>query len=92
MNVSAKLMKKDEMPMHGPSKKCGHIWRVTRLIKNKKKRLNCFSLFELSGGGRTRTCDLWVMSPTSYHCSTPRYATAKVLLFRDLSKVWCRKL
>jgi len=24
-------------------------------------------------GGRTRTDDLWVMSPTSYHCSTPRY-------------------
>ncbi len=25
-----------------------------------------------SSGGRTRTYDLWVMSPTSYHCSTPR--------------------
>ena len=24
-------------------------------------------------GGRIRTYDLWVMSPTSYHCSTPRY-------------------
>ena len=23
-------------------------------------------------GGRIRTCDLWVMSPTSCHCSTPR--------------------
>ena len=23
-------------------------------------------------GGRTRTCDLRVMSPTSYHCSTPQ--------------------
>ena len=23
-------------------------------------------------GGKTRTYDLWVMSPTSYHCSTPR--------------------
>ena len=26
----------------------------------------------LSCGGKTRTYDLWVMSPTSYHCSTPR--------------------
>ena len=24
------------------------------------------------GGGRIRTYDLWVMSPTSYYCSTPR--------------------
>src|SRR5438093_1462119 len=23
-------------------------------------------------GGRIRTCDLWVMSPTSFRCSTPR--------------------
>ena len=27
----------------------------------------------ISSGGRIRTYDLWVMSPTSYHCSTPRY-------------------
>ena len=27
-------------------------------------------------GGRIRTYDLWVMSPTSYHCSTPRYLFA----------------
>ena len=27
-----------------------------------------------SCGGKTRTYDLWVMSPTSYHCSTPRYS------------------
>ena len=26
----------------------------------------------ISSGGRIRTYDLWVMSPTSYHCSTPR--------------------
>jgi len=28
----------------------------------------------LGSGGRIRTSDLWVMSPTSCHCSTPRYA------------------
>ena len=27
----------------------------------------------LSSGNRTRTCDLRVMSPTSYHCSIPRF-------------------
>jgi hypothetical protein len=33
-------------------------------------------------GDRTRTDDLWVMSPTSYHCSTPRcFVGAKVLFF-----------
>lgn len=26
-----------------------------------------------SCGDPTRTNDLWVMSPTSYHCSTPRF-------------------
>ena len=26
----------------------------------------------LCSGGRIRTSDLWVMSPTSYHCSTPQ--------------------
>ena len=25
----------------------------------------------VGSGGRIRTCDLRVMSPTSYHCSTP---------------------
>ena len=38
-----------------------------------------FSL--LSGGGQTRTDDLWVMSPTSYHCSTPRYFDCKDTTF-----------
>ena len=36
-----------------------------RLSLRKKQPLNCC-------GGKTRTYDLWVMSPTSYHCSTPR--------------------
>ena len=27
----------------------------------------------LCSGGRIRTSDLWVMSPTSCHCSTPQY-------------------
>ena len=40
----------------------------------------------VSCGGSTRTNDLWVMSPTSYHCSTPRYFVgAKVLLLFELS-------
>ena len=47
----------------------------------------------LSCGGKTRTYDLWVMSPTSYHCSTPRYsryhfliASAKVYITFQTSK------
>ena len=30
-------------------------------------------MIALGSGDRTRTDDLWVMSPTSYHCSTPHY-------------------
>jgi hypothetical protein len=29
--------------------------------------------FRIGSGGRIRTSDLWVMSPTSCHCSTPRH-------------------
>ena len=31
----------------------------------------------LCSGGRIRTSDLWVMSPTTYHCSTPQYILIK---------------
>ena len=31
-----------------------------------------FNFIYLSSGEPTRTTDLWVMSPTSYHCSTPQ--------------------
>ena len=40
----------------------------------------------ISCGGSTRTNDLWVMSPTSYHCSTPRYRTAKIIQYARISK------
>ncbi len=33
----------------------------------------------LGGGGGIRTPDLWVMSPTSYRCSTPRHSYSIVL-------------
>ncbi len=35
----------------------------------------------IGSGGRTRTCDLRVMSPTSYHCSTPQCLTAAKIHF-----------
>lgn len=41
----------------------------------------------LSSGSQTRTDDLWVMSPTSCHCSIPQFASAKVMLFFDVSSV-----
>ena len=41
----------------------------------------------ISCGDRTRTCDLWVMSPTSYHCSTPRsFVPAKVRRISETAK------
>ena len=46
---------------------------------------------KISCGDRTRTCNLRVMSPTSYHCSTPRCSICKssqkkhsVCLFRKI--------
>ena len=35
--------------------------------------------FVRGSGGRIRTSDLWVMSPTSCHCSTPRYHDSTAL-------------
>ena len=40
-------------------------------------------------GGRIRTSDLWVMSPTSCHCSTPRqsrHSYAPVFVFGDAGR------
>ena len=36
-------------------------------------RTDIFSVHNVGCGGWIRTTDLWVMSPTSCHCSTPRY-------------------
>ena len=41
---------------------------TNRINKKKENHIR----FSLSSGGRDRTSGLWVMSPTSYHCSTPR--------------------
>ena len=38
-------------------------------------------LQRFSCGDRTRTYDLWVMSPTSYHCSTPRLIVVQKYCF-----------
>lgn len=40
---------------------------------DKEKSSGRFQSSFLGSGGRTRTCDLVVMSHTSCHCSTPRY-------------------
>ena len=48
-------------------------WRGGERAHEKKKRLSLQKKQPLCCcGGKTRTYDLWVMSPTSYHCSTPR--------------------
>lgn len=49
--------------------------------ENKKKTEHLLLSLRLSGGRRTRTTDLWVMSPTSYHCSIPRFALQRYCLF-----------
>ena len=48
-------------------------WRGGERAHEKRKRLSLRKKQPLiCCGGKTRTYDLWVMSPTSYHCSTPR--------------------
>ena len=50
--------------------------------KIKQKRRNILEYFFFkSCGGSIRTNDLWVMSPTSYHCSTPRFYFAKIIFY-----------
>ena len=59
-----------------------HIKQKKRTHENHESLLSC--------GGPTRTNDLWVMSPTSYHCSTPRYfVSAKILLFCYETNFYC---
>ena len=41
-------------------------------VLKQKKEIAFYNFLSISCGGPTRTDDLWVMSPTSYHCSTPR--------------------
>ncbi len=43
-----------------------------KICHDNKQKKEPISRFLLGCGGLTRTSDLWVMSPTSYHCSTPR--------------------
>ncbi len=38
----------------------------------------------VGSGGRIRTCDLRVMSPTSYHCSTPHRCFVFDVRFEDV--------
>ena len=40
-------------------------------------------------GGRIRTSDLWVMSPTSYHCSTPRFVIQRYTKFLNIQIFFC---
>ncbi len=47
----------------------GQYFRTTPL---KKAQIISLCLKSLGSGGWIRTNDLWVMSPTSFHCSTPR--------------------
>ena len=62
----------------------------TGTIKNRLLLQPVF--FDLGSGGRIRTNDLRVMSPTSYHCSTPHSllhcwkTSAKILHFFESTK------
>ena len=60
----------------------GYEPNESHLIKTKKPLINQ-GLFLFSSGGWIRTNDFWVMSPTSYLCSTPQYGfnNAKIHYF-----------
>ena len=62
----------------------------------KKNTLEDLNLQGLCGGRRTRTSDLWVMSPTSYHCSIPQciyvvLTSAKVATIGESNDMFCVK-
>ena len=49
--------------------------RTTRIIRSSQQKTSAPHGADVSGsGGGIRTPDLWVMSPTSCRCSTPRHA------------------
>ena len=59
----------------------------TIAYRQQKRRTPMRNASIISCGDRTRTCDLWVMSPTSYHCSTPRsFVPAKVRRISETAK------
>ncbi len=65
-------MKSKQTPEMGKAPKYGNF--VTTLLPEKVKALLIQSFHGLiSSGGWIRTNDFWVMSPTSYLCSTPQY-------------------
>ena len=70
-------------------KKEGRISAQERTKKDGEQNCSPFS-----SGRRNRTSGLWVMSPTSYHCSTPRCilnSCAKILLFFNSAKFSAEK-
>jgi hypothetical protein len=50
----------------------------TDQMSRNEKRPTEVDLFSLSSGGRTRTYDLWVMSPTSYQLLHPAEWAANI--------------
>ena len=71
---------------------CFVVFFVRHFIERHKKRIP-FNGILSSCGGRTRTCDLWVMSPTSYLCSTPRsFGTAKVVIIFKYTSFFSEKI
>ena len=65
-----------------------------RRITHKRKNLVNYSftrfLFYLGSGNRTRTCDLWVMSPTSYQLLHPAlFGNTKVVYYSGKTNSGC---
>ena len=76
-------------------KKKSQDWlKIAHYLEGNKKNRSLIAtcLSNLGSGGRIRTDDLRVMSPTSYHCSTPhslissRKSGAKVRTFSRPTK------
>ena len=69
-----------------PTELQSHIWRFRRGLNPRSSAWQADVLTtalrnHIGCGGRTRTYDLWVMSPTSY----------QLLPLRDIYKIWRRK-
>jgi hypothetical protein len=80
-----------EKTLHPPAASVGSFYfqpslELARLgLKIKSPGAFAPGLF-LCSGGRIRTSDLWVMSPTSYHCSTPQFYGCKCNIYTPINK------
>ena len=73
--IESELGRSRSIPSLYPSRRRGERAGLTASQREHQQTLTYQAA--LGSGGRIRTYDLWVMSPTSCHCSTPHCKSVK---------------